>query len=131
MEIEGKKVTRKGNTPIKVYCLPEEREAIEANAKKAGVSVARYLREVGMGYEVKGIMDYKAVLELVKVNADMARLGGLLKMWLADDKRVAKFNKSTIETLLKKIDGTREEMKNIMETVMAPGKSRTRKKIKR
>lgn len=43
-------------------------------------------------------MDYKAVLDLVKVNADLGRLGGLLKLWLSDDKRVAQFNKSTILT---------------------------------
>ena len=29
----SEKVTRKGSTPIKVYCLPEERAAIEANAQ--------------------------------------------------------------------------------------------------
>lgn len=81
-----------------MYCLHEERATIEENAKKAGISVARYLREVGTGYEVQGIMDYKAVLDLVKVNADLGRLGGLLKLWLSDDKRVAQFNKSTILT---------------------------------
>ena len=47
---DAKRVTRKSSPPIKVYCLPEERELIEANAKRAGVSVARYLRDVGQGY---------------------------------------------------------------------------------
>ncbi len=35
------RITRKGSPPIKVYCLPEERELIEANAKMAGISMAR------------------------------------------------------------------------------------------
>ncbi|MFA4518723.1 conjugal transfer protein TraJ, partial [Xanthomonas perforans] len=30
MEANENKVTRKGSTPIKVYCLPDERAAIEA-----------------------------------------------------------------------------------------------------
>ena len=28
---DEKQITRKGSPPIKVYCLPEERELIEAN----------------------------------------------------------------------------------------------------
>ena len=35
-----KKITRKNSPPIKVYCLPEERAEIEADASRAGVSVA-------------------------------------------------------------------------------------------
>ena len=35
MEANENKVTRKGSTPIKVYCLPDERAAIEANAQAA------------------------------------------------------------------------------------------------
>ena len=67
---DEKRVTRKSSPPIKVYCLPEERELIEANAKRAGISVARYLRDVGQGYQIKGVMDYEYVRELVRVNGD-------------------------------------------------------------
>ena len=42
MEATEQKVTRKSSTPIKVYCLPEERAAIEANAQAAGLSTDRY-----------------------------------------------------------------------------------------
>ncbi|MRD91253.1 conjugal transfer protein TraJ, partial [Klebsiella pneumoniae] len=49
--------TRKNSTPIKVYCFPEEKMQIEANAAAAGLSVAAYLRKVGMGYEVESIVD--------------------------------------------------------------------------
>jgi hypothetical protein len=47
---DEKKTTRKGSPPIKVPVFPEERERIEANARAAGLSVARYLRAVGQGY---------------------------------------------------------------------------------
>ena len=72
---DAKRVTRKSSPPIKVYCLPEERELIEANAKMAGISVARYLRDVGQGYQVKGVMDYHYVRELVRVNAFLSSNG--------------------------------------------------------
>lgn len=58
------RITRKNSTPIKVYCLPEEKELIEAQAKRAGMSAARYLREVGQGYHISGVMDYEQVREL-------------------------------------------------------------------
>jgi len=65
---------------LRVPVFHEEKELISANAKMAGLSMARYLREVGMGYQVKGVMDYHYVRELVRVNGDLGRLGGLLKL---------------------------------------------------
>ena len=40
--MSDKAPTRKHSTPIKVYCLPEEKVQIEANAKAAGMSAARF-----------------------------------------------------------------------------------------
>ena len=114
------RITRKGSPPIKVYCLPEERELIEANAKMAGISVARYLRDVGQGYQVKGVMDYHYVRELVRVNGDLGRLGGLLKLWLTDDPRTARFGDATILALLARIEATQEEMSRLMKSVVQP-----------
>lgn len=81
-------VTRKGTTPIKVWVLPDEKEAITQKAKAAGLSASAYLRNVGMGTPVTGVADQEAVLELVKINADLGRLGGLLKMWLTNDEKL-------------------------------------------
>ena len=108
------RITRKGSPPIKVYCLPEERELIEANAKMAGISMARYLRDVGQGYQVRGVMDYHYVRELVRVNGDLGRLGGLLKLWLTDDPRTARFGDATILALLGRIEATQDDMSRLM-----------------
>lgn len=114
------RITRKGSPPIKVYCLPEERELIEANAKMAGISVARYLRDVGQGYQVKGVMDYHYVRELARVNGDLGRLGGLLKLWLSGDPRTARFGDATILALLGRIEATQDEMSRLMKSVVQP-----------
>ncbi|MFP5445981.1 MAG: conjugal transfer transcriptional regulator TraJ [Betaproteobacteria bacterium] len=114
------RITRKGSPPIKVYCLPEERELIEANAKMAGIGVARYLRDVGQGYQVKGVMDYHYVRELARVNGDLGRLGGLLKLWLTDDPRTARFGDATILALLARIEATQDEMSRLMKSVVQP-----------
>ena len=114
------RITRKGSPPSKVDCLPEERELIEANAKMAGISVARYLRDVGQGYQVRGVMDYHYVRELVRVNGDLGRLGGLLKLWLTDDSRTARFGDATILALLGRIEATQDEMSRLMKSVVQP-----------
>lgn len=117
---DEKKITRKNSPPIKVYCLPEERAEIEANARRAGISVAHYLRDVGQGYQVKGVMDYQYVRELVRVNGDLGRLGGLLKLWLTDDPRTARFGEATILALLGRIEATQDEMSRLMKSVVQP-----------
>lgn len=112
--------TRKGSPPIKVYCLPEEKARIEANAKTAGMSVARFLREVGQGYRVKSVVDYQQVRALARINGDLGRLGGLLKLWLSNDERTAHIGEATLRALLSKIESTQEEMARIMMAVVRP-----------
>ena len=120
MEATEQKVTRKSSTPIKVYCLPEERAAIEANAQAAGLSTSAFLLAVGQGYAVQGVTDYENVRELVRVNGDLGRLGGLLKLWLTDDPRTARFGDATILALLARIEATQDKMSGIMESVVRP-----------
>jgi hypothetical protein len=110
--------TRKNSASIKVYCLPEEKMQIEANAAAAGLSVAAYLRKVGMGYDVESMVDIEQVNELSRVNADLGRLGGLLKLWLANDPRTVDFSPTLIRTLLAKIESTRQELRNIMDKIL-------------
>ncbi|WP_250510314.1 conjugal transfer transcriptional regulator TraJ [Caballeronia sp. GACF4] len=83
------KATRKGSSPIKVWCLPEEKASIEENAQNAGMSTSMYLRNVGMGYQIKGVIDQDLVLKLAKINGDQGRLGGLLKLWLTNSEKLS------------------------------------------
>lgn len=115
-----KKATRKGSPPIKVYCLPEEKKQIEAQAARAGMSMAHYLREVGQGYQIRGVVDAEQVRELARINGDLGRLGGLLKLWLTDDTRAAEFGSATIFAVLNKIRTTQDEIGNIMTRIMLP-----------
>lgn len=115
--------TRRNNTPIKVYCLEEEKELIREKAEQAGMSMARYLREVGQGYQIHGIVDYERVRELAKINGDLGRLGGLLKLWLTNDERTAEFGEATIRAVLDKIMSTQDEMSDLMMQVVKPKSS--------
>jgi hypothetical protein len=112
--------TRKGSPPIKVYCLPEERRQIEANANTAGLSLSTYLLKVGMGCRIHGIADQKQVEQLVRINGDLGRLGGLLKLWLTDDARTAQFGKATIRAVLSRIEATQNQMIGLINRVITP-----------
>ena len=79
---------RRRLVPLKCYCTEEERKDIERQAETAGMSVSEYLRKAGMGTPIKNRVDQQAVKTLGKVNADLGRAGGLLKMLLKNDEKL-------------------------------------------
>ncbi|MDV6768515.1 conjugal transfer transcriptional regulator TraJ [Pseudomonas aeruginosa] len=120
MEAYEVDTARKRHRHLRVPVFPEEAQIIEENAKRAGMSVARYLREVGQGYKITGIVDYQHVREMVRISGDLGRLGGLLKLWLADDPRTARFGDATILALLAKIEEKQDELGKVMMRVVRP-----------
>ncbi|WP_416391858.1 conjugal transfer transcriptional regulator TraJ [Alloalcanivorax xenomutans] len=118
--MDDERPTRKSSPPIKVYCLPNERAAIEQNAAAAGMSLSSFLLTVGMGYKITGIVDYEHVREMARINGDLGRLGGLLKLWLTDDVRAARFGEATIHALLSRIEETQDELGKVMMGVVRP-----------
>lgn len=112
--------TRKANLPIKVYCLPSEKKTIEDSARAAGKSTSAFLLAVGQGYRVSGVVDYERVRELAKINGDLGRLGGLLKLWLTNDERTESFDADTIRAVLNKIEKNQDALADTMMRVVMP-----------
>ncbi len=98
-----KKPSRCRVRPLKVWALPTEEVAIKEKAADCSMSVSAYLRELGLSYQPKSIFDADAVLELAKVNGDLGRLGGLLKMWLTNENRLTPEVTPEIREVLKEI----------------------------
>ena len=105
---------------LRVPVLAQEKGLIEEKAQQAGMSVARYLREVGQGYRIGGVVDCEQVRELARVNGDLGRLGGLLKLWLTNDERAAQFGEATIRAVLSRIEHTQDQMGKVMMAVVMP-----------
>ncbi|HMS86206.1 MAG: conjugal transfer transcriptional regulator TraJ [Nitrospira sp.] len=114
------KTNRKDYQPIKVYCFPDERETIEEQARSTGLSKSSYLLRVGMGYPIRSIVDHRQVEELVRINGDLGRLGGLLKLWLSNEKSIGGIDARTIRETLQKIDRTQDQMVALMQKVLRP-----------
>lgn len=79
--------------PIKVYCTSVERQMIIGKAEQCHLSASRYLRTLGLGFPIKSLIDCRAVEELMRINGDLGRLGGLLKLWLTNDEKLRLENK--------------------------------------
>ena len=97
---------RRSFPPVRVWVTPMEKRAIAEMAVSTGESASSYLRKIGLGYTVRSVLDYQRVGELSKVNADLGRLGGLMKLWLANEKALAGFSQDELRTvILSTLDG--------------------------
>ena len=69
---------------IPVRVNEDELKVIDEKAQAFGYMTSRsaLLRDLVLGIEPKSTLDQQAVLDLLKINADLGRLGDLLKHWL-------------------------------------------------
>ena len=109
----NEKVARvKRDKKLRVPVLPEEEMMIKAKANEAGLTIAEYLRNLGLGYTVHSVIDNRQVDALLKINADLGRLGGLIKLWLTNDRRTKYIGKSQLHMALDTIRETQSVMLN-------------------
>ena len=117
---DAKPTAGKRKHHLRVPVFPDEKQLIEEQAQRAGMSVARFLRDVGQGYRIGGVVDYEQVRELARINGDLGRLGGLLKLWLTNDERTAQFGEATLRAVLSRIEATQDQMGQVMMNVIMP-----------
>ncbi|NUU68692.1 CopG family transcriptional regulator [Enterobacteriaceae bacterium BIT-l23] len=70
--------------PIKVWVTDDEKGELVRRADAAGLSCAAFLRAIGLNQPIGSRADLEAVRELVKMNGNLGRVAGLLKLWLAE-----------------------------------------------
>jgi hypothetical protein len=95
----------------------DERTDIERLAASANLSLSAYLRTAGLNQRVRSIIDIEAVTELAKVNGDLGRVAGLLKLWLAT-KRGEGADPSQVEKTMDDFRTLQTQILNIMGSVM-------------
>ncbi len=81
------KEKRKRKNMMCVYVTDEEYQEIINSSEQAGLSVSTFARNVCLGYKVGSKADILARKELREVNADLGRLGGLLKLAITEENR--------------------------------------------
>jgi hypothetical protein len=113
----GTRITRK-QCHLRVPVLPEEALAIKAQAQASGLPVAAYLRNIGLGMRVTSVLDYQRIDDLARINGDLGRLGGLLKLWLTNDNRLRQIKAEELRMVLAKIERNQDAMRTIMKAVV-------------
>ncbi|OTP72165.1 plasmid mobilization protein [Caballeronia sordidicola] len=76
--------TRRKTKLIAIRATPEEKAIIQAQADAFGISIGELCRTmIFRSKPPKAVLDQSAIGELAKTRADLGRVGGLLKGWLA------------------------------------------------
>lgn len=111
--------TRIRNQCIKVWVDKREKEQIEDNAKGCNHSASSYLRNLGVGYTPKSMIDHEAVGELMQLNGDLGRLGGLLKKLLSNESMYVGHEETMVEvaSLLSGIANVRNDIREKVKSL--------------
>jgi hypothetical protein len=107
-----KEKTRRETTPVKVWVTADEKAIIATKAAAHSLSASSYLRTLGLALPIQSTVDQKAILDLVHINADLGRLGGLIKMWLASNET---FQSSSGQAMQRKLEGTLNEIRGLQK----------------
>lgn len=83
MDARKKSEKRQKTKLVQVRATPEEKEALRDRAAAFGISVGELCRQAIFGSKPKAKTDQAAISELATARADLGRVGGLLKGWLA------------------------------------------------
>lgn len=70
---------------VNIRLTETEYQELKEKAEDYGLTLSRFLRDLGMNYPMTCIVDQKAVHSFLKVAGDLGRLGGLFKHWLAQN----------------------------------------------
>lgn len=104
---------RPRGTRIEVWLTPDERAEIVARAAQSGLSLSAYMRAAGLNHPIRSVYDLKAVADLGRVNGDLGRVAGLLKLWLAE-KRGQGARPIDVESMMKDFRTLQAEMLAVM-----------------
>ena len=104
--------TRRRPELIQVRVTKEEKEMIKRRAEScASGTTAHYLRALGLDSGIKTKVDLDVAHQLVKLSADMGRVGGLVKLFIAERKgRTTAADFGVMNYYIERLELTREEI---------------------
>ena len=107
---------KRGRT-MRFRVTAEEGGEIEARAESAGLTSSAYLRAAALNHPIRSIIDLEAVRELGKVNGDLGRVAGLLKLWLADHRGFGG-KPAEVEKMMEQFRALQTELSAIMRRAL-------------
>lgn len=98
---------------IDVWVNDEEKMALTHRAHQTGLSLSAYMKVAGLNQPIRSRADLLVITDLVKVNADLGCMAGLLKLWL-DKKPEQGTRPKEVEILMKDLRQLQNELRSIM-----------------
>ncbi len=115
-----------GKSTIKMYLKPNEKDKITQSARECGMSLSAYARTLALGDVPVASADLDEIDKVMKVHADLGRLGGLLKMFLKNDERLNDMGRemgvATIDGALVDIRATQAKLLKLVDVVLKKAK---------
>ncbi len=96
---------------LKTYLTPAEYEKILEYADKTGLSLSTFAKRVCLGLPVPSLENQQARRELLNVNADLGRLGGLFKLCLSEKEGPLVALHQGVRRVLQEIEARQRELK--------------------
>lgn len=116
---------RRNRILIKVHCSPEDKQRITALATEVGLPASAYLRSLGLQYRPAPVVDLQHIRTLSGHVGNLGRMGGLLKLWLSDDKKLREIDPETIKAeirhLVLSIEKNQESIRAVMRQIASKG----------
>ena len=104
--------TRRRTRLVPVRMSDEEHAAILDAANASSLAPSTYMRELALAHRPRTTIDQQAIHRLALLHGDLGRIGGLFRMWLANDERVD-FARAL------DIPGAADELRELMATIAA------------
>jgi hypothetical protein len=108
---------RRDVPPVKVWVTDADKSEVANRAAQAGLSMSAYLLAAGLNHKTRSVLDLKAVAELARVNGDLGRIAGLLKLWLAE-KRGQGARAVDVDAMMVEFRELQGEIRSIMSKVV-------------
>jgi hypothetical protein len=102
----------KRSARVESHITQEEKQHISSLARRARISESELVRRVLLGLKLPTPGRYEAVKGLVKINADLARLGNLLKTALNDERA----DSDKVNALIDALRNDRLRLKTVINT---------------
>ena len=116
-----KALARRDYRGYNVRVFPEEQAIIANNAKMAGLSVPEFLRRLGLGANIKPVIDPVIGRQIIKHAGEIGKVGGLLKMLLSNSERFGGTRGEVLqiqtEKLLNEINDARAKLVSVIKSL--------------
>ena len=115
---------RKQTLPIKVFCTPDERQAIVGKAKQCGLSVSHYLRAIALGLSNTSIRNFSQTDELIKTKVELGRMLSLLRLCLTQAENFPLESRpgfrETVTGVIHDVEDNQANLKAIIQRAVRP-----------